>query len=268
MTLILHLSDPHFGTERAAVAEALVKLVHAQSPQLAILSGDITQRARTQEFQAARTFMARLNIPSLLAIPGNHDIPLFNLAARLFWPYARYTHAFGSELEPVYETPELLAIGVNTTRRYRHVDGEVSSAQMQRVAARLRQASPTQMRLVVTHQPLHVTHEEDQSNLLHGHVQAASCWTTAGADLILGGHIHRPFAVALPTNSKSVISHTWVVQAGTALSSRIRYEVGNSVNLIRCGLPGPERRCVIERWDYAETAGHFVQMAQHDLSFG
>lgn len=268
MTLILHLSDPHFGTERAAVAEALVQLVHAQSPQLAILSGDITQRARAQEFQAARAFMARLNVPALLAIPGNHDIPLFDLAARLLWPYARYARAFGTDLEPVYETSELLTIGVNTTRRYRHVDGEVSNAQIQRVAARLLQASPAQLRLVVTHQPIHVTYVDDEKNLLHGHAQAAHCWTTAGADLILGGHIHRPFVTALPTTSTSAMSQTWVVQAGTALSSRIRYEVGNSVNLIRCGLPGPGRRCVVERWDYVETTGCFVQVAQHDLSFG
>lgn len=270
MPLILHLSDTHFGTEQAAVVEALVRLVQAQSPQLAILSGDITQRARVREFQAARAFLARLKVPALLAIPGNHDIPLFDLAARLFWPYARYAHAFGSELEPVHETPELLTIGVNTTRRYRHIDGEVSNAQIQRVAARLQQAGPAQLRLVVTHQPVHVTHAEDAKNLLRGHVQAARSWAAAGADLILGGHIHRPFVAPLPADRASARERTWVVQAGTALSSRIRHDAHNSVNLIRCApaSSGQGRRCRVERWDYAQTAQGFVRVAQHDLRFG
>ena len=101
----MQLSDMHFGTEQPAVVEALVALALQQRPDLLVLSGDITQRARPAEFQAARAFMNRLGAP-MLAIPGNHDIPLFNVWARLQRPYAGHMAAFGSELEPVYASPD------------------------------------------------------------------------------------------------------------------------------------------------------------------
>ena len=86
MTLLLQISDTHFGTEQPPVVEALVRLAHEQAPDLVVLSGDITQRARRKQFRAARAFVDRLGVAVTLAIPGNHDIPLFDVAARLFYP--------------------------------------------------------------------------------------------------------------------------------------------------------------------------------------
>ena len=140
MTRILHFSDTHFGTERKAVVEAALDLAAAQAPDLVVLSGDITQRARRRQFAAARAFIERLSLP-VLAVPGNHDIPLFNVFARALNPYGNYKRALGAVLEPVFENPGLLAIGVNTTRPRRRKDGEISEAQIAR-AQRLRQARP------------------------------------------------------------------------------------------------------------------------------
>ncbi len=265
MKVALHISDPHFGTEQPLVAEALVQLSKIQSPDLVIMSGDITQRAQHEEFSAARTFIDRLHAPAHLVIPGNHDIPLFNLAARLFTPYARYSRAFGKELEPVYESDDALVIGVKTTRRYRHVEGEVSKAQVSRVANRLRQASKEQLRIVVTHQPVYVTLAEDEKNLLNGRNEAIYRWAEAGADLILGGHIHRPFVSALHQQMTDLPGRVWAVQAGTALSTRIRFDAGNSVNLIRYGLAHPDL-CHIERWDYDASMQSFQLNAREKLS--
>lgn len=267
MTVVLHISDPHFGTERPFVTEALVRLAQAHSPELIILSGDITQRAQRSEFDAARKFLDRLDAPARLVIPGNHDLPLFHLPARLFTPYGRYRCAFGTNLEPVFETAQLLVIGVNTTRRYRHIDGEVSAAQIKRVAKRLQQASEAQLRIVVTHQPVYVTHAEDEKNLLRGGDEAMRCWASAGADLILGGHIHRPFICGLHERLADVPRRVWVVQAGTALSSRIRYDASNSVNLIRYNNRlAPPRRCTIERWDYDGESQTFMLVAAEELA--
>lgn len=266
MKTLLHISDPHFGTERPPVVKALERLAHAHSPDLLILSGDITQRARSTEFNAARAFVERLKIPARLVIAGNHDIPLFALATRLFLPYARYARAFDAELEPLHETPELLVIGVRTTRRYRHIEGEVSGKQIARVAQCLRQADQNQLRIVVTHQPVHVTHEVDQKHLLRGHQEAIESWSEAGADLILGGHIHRPFTSALHEHVADLPRPVWAVQAGTAVSTRIRHDSNNSVNLIRYGFEEAPLRCVIERWNYHNETDDFALFNSLELA--
>ncbi|MDC6129448.1 metallophosphoesterase, partial [Burkholderia gladioli] len=120
MSRLLQISDPHFGEERQEAVDALVRLIEQTRPELVVISGDLTQRARRRQFEAARAFVARLGAQPVLAIPGNHDLPLFDLIARWRQPYANYRRAFGEELEPVFDTPALLAIGVNTTRPARH----------------------------------------------------------------------------------------------------------------------------------------------------
>ena len=182
MSVLLQISDPHFGTEQAPVVAALEALAAQQQPDLLVLSGDITQRARPVQFRAARALMDRLGAP-LLAIPGNHDIPLFNLWARLRHPYARHCAAFGPELEPVFSSPDLLVIGVNTTRAHRHEDGEVSAAQVDRVAGLLATATPAQLRVVVVHQPIAVVRASDERNRLHGWAAAQQAWARCGADV-------------------------------------------------------------------------------------
>ena len=264
MALIAHLSDPHFGTEQPVVMRALQTLLWKEAPQLLIVSGDITQRARRSQFSHARAFIDSLRIPHRLVVPGNHDIPLFNLAARMLAPYRRHRHAFGEELEPVYRDDTTLAITVNTTRAYRHEDGEVSTEQIDRVCMQLQDASPQQLRLVITHQPVYVTEARDESNLLHGHEKAVSAWAEAGADLILGGHIHLPFVMALHEKKPELARRIWAVQAGTAVSTRIRRHADNSINLIR--YQGRQSPCMIERWDYVEGQQQFMQLAAHALS--
>ena len=257
MTLLLQVSDPHFGTERPAVVEALVRLAREQRPDVLLLSGDITQRATRAQFAAARAFVERLQVPHCLALPGNHDIPLWHLPLRLLRPYARYSAAFGANLEPSLETDDLLLLGVNTTRWWRHEDGEVSKAQIERVAGRLAAAGASQRRVVMVHQPLAVTRPEDMKNRLHGHAAALHAWGAAGVDLIVGGHIHLPYVLPLGSGG-------WAVQAGTAVSHRVRADAGNSVNLVRIDAAAAER-AVVERWDHDIAEGGFVRHEQHTL---
>jgi 3',5'-cyclic AMP phosphodiesterase CpdA len=267
MTTILQISDAHFGTERAPVVEALLELARSESPELVVFSGDITQRARRGQFSAARSFIDRLQPRALLAIPGNHDIPLFNLAARIFTPYANYSRAFGDDLEPVFESAQLLVIGVNTTRPQRHIDGEVSPEQIERVAQRLRGATSTQLRIVVVHQPVLAIRLSDKLNLLHGHKEAVPAWSAAGADIIMGGHIHLPYVRSLRTAFADLPRDVWAVQAGTSISRRIRGRIDNSVNLIRVDAADAPRACAVERWDYVPALGHFERHTSHSLTF-
>ncbi|MDP3626076.1 MAG: metallophosphoesterase, partial [Hydrogenophaga sp.] len=236
MSVLLQVSDPHFGTERIPVVEALVVLAAQLRPDLVVLSGDITQRARTAQFAAARAFMDNFDAPWLV-LPGNHDIPLFNLWGRLVQPYAGYRAAFGDELEPVFVSPALMVLGVNTTRAHRHKNGEVSARQIGRVAEQLARATAAQLRVVVVHQPIEVMREQDVHDRLIGHAAAQAAWAAAGADVVMGGHIHLPYVMALPGLARPM----WAVQAGTAVSKRVRPGAPNSVNFVRW--QAPERSC-------------------------
>ena len=265
--MLLHLSDPHFGTERPQVVEALVRFARAQQPQVVVLSGDVTQRARRAQFRAARALVDRLGAPHVLAIPGNHDIPLFQLLARALSPYANFLREF-KELEPVLDTPELLVVCVKTTRRYRHKNGEVSTAQIEVVAERLRRAREPQLRIVVIHQPMEVLRAEDEHDRLRGHEAAARRWAEAGVDLVLGGHIHLPYVLPLHERLPGLARHLWVVQAGTAVSQRVRDGISNSVNLLRWGGSLPAGRCVVERWDYLASTDAFCMVLKTMLDTG
>ena len=266
-TTVLQISDPHFGTEQAPVALALIALVKEISPDVLVLSGDITQRARASEFRAAAAFVGQLGIARVLAIPGNHDIPLFNLIARVFSPYAGFRDAFGAELEPSYATSDCLILSVKTTRRYRHVDGEISTEQLERVAQRLRAAEPQQARVVVLHQPIAVPRASERKNLVHGHEAAVECWAEAGADIILAGHIHLPFVLPLHEVKPGLPRHLWAVNAGTAVSSRVRHDAGNSVNILRFTASAVST-CSVEHWGYSTEIGCFIQSAKVSIPLG
>ena len=252
MSVILQVSDTHFGTERPEVVDALRRFAAALQADLLVLSGDITQRARAPEFAAARAFAEALATKAVLAIPGNHDIPLYDLAARVLDPYGRYAEAFGRDLEPTYESQDVLVLGVNTTRARRHKHGEVSAAQIERVVRRLRSCAPQKLRIVVTHQPIHVPRSTDEHNLLRGHARAARAWADAGADLVMGGHIHLPYV-------RKVVHPLWVVQAGTAVSRRVRAGAeANSVNVVRYDPSSVPGACVVERWDHHAASDAFT----------
>lgn len=258
MSGLLQISDAHFGTERPQVVAALERLTAQIAPELVVLSGDITQRATRAQFAAARAFVDRLQVPQVLAIPGNHDIPLFHLGARLLSPYGRYRRAFGSEQDPHFTSPDWMVLMLNTTRWYRHSDGEVSEAQIERTAARLAEATPRQVRIVITHQPVMVTRTDDLTNRLHGRDRAVARWSDAGADLILGGHIHLPFVRPLNEAFADCPPTRWAVQAGTAVSSRVRSGKPNSVNVVHPQMQGARRACRVERWDYSSDEDAFV----------
>ena len=262
--MILHLTDPHFGTERPEVVQGLMALAAMWRPQRIVVSGDITQRARRAQFAAAHRFLNQLCAAcgadpraDLLVIPGNHDVPLFHLPLRVLNPYGPYIRWFGADLEPTVAGAGVCLLGVNTTRPWRHKHGELSSAQIARVVERLERCVPDALKVVVTHQPLQVMEADDLKDLVRGHQAAKPAWAAAGADLLLSGHTHQSFVAPLP----APLADTWVVQTGTAVSRRIRERVPNSVHLIRHqGLPHGQR-AQVERWDWDGSAA-FQQTAE------
>ena len=259
MSVLLHISDTHFGTEEESVVEALHRLRERLQPDAAILSGDITQRARRAQFDAARRFVERLALPTLI-VPGNHDIPLYNLLGRIFAPYAGYVRVFGHELEPELQLADTLMIGVNSTKPWRHKHGHLTPAQIARVAERLQQAPDHCLRLVVLHHPIIAIEAHDLRNVVRHRAAAAAAWAQAGAHLVLGGHIHLPYVVRLPAVDGA--PRLWGVQAGTAVSRRRRGGIPNSVNVLRTA----SGACTVERFDYSDDRRTFERGAVHELT--
>ena len=263
MSVLLQISDAHFGTEQPPVVAALLQLATQLQPDIALFSGDITQRARSSQWRAAAAFAQRLSAKHVLAVPGNHDIPLFNIFARCFAPYGGYASAFGAVLEPELDLPDVLLLCLNTTRPWRHKDGEVSMEQVERVCLRLQQARRDQLRIVVTHQPVHVIRPNDERNLLHGAEPAVRRWIDAGADLIVGGHIHLPYVRPLADRYAELPRRGWCVQAGTAISHRVRGSIPNSVNVLRYD---STLTSSVERWDFSVTRLVFECVETHALA--
>lgn len=227
---IAHLSDPHFGTILPGVREGLLATLDELKPQLILLTGDITQRARRSQFHDAKEFTHQLGQTPLIAVPGNHDIPLFNVFARLFHPYAGYRGLFKDQLEKDHLHGDIVVTGLNSTSPWRHVQGEFN---LRRLNRRLRVQRPAaKVHIAAFHHPMDCAKPQDEKNLLKKADQAIRLFDHHGVDLILGGHIHDPYVtlskVRYPQTERSMI----IAVAGTCTSWRTRKDAPNSFNLI------------------------------------
>lgn len=227
---LVHLSDPHFGTVLPEVEKSLVDAVHTAKPQLVLLSGDITQRARRSQFEAARRFKEKLRPLPTLAIPGNHDIPLYNVFGRLYAPYAGFHRHFQSKRETDILVEGVRVVGLNSTSRWRHVQGSLN---LERIRGPLLADWKTaNVRIVAVHHPLDCAKRVDDKNLLRGREAVFQLFESASIDLVLSGHVHDPFVTLsdarYPASKRSMILSV----AGTCLSWRTRKGAPNSFNLI------------------------------------
>ena len=247
MATIVHLSDIHFGRVDPSLVASLVRTVESAEPDLVAVSGDLTQRARREQFRQARRFLDRLPYP-LLVVPGNHDVPLFNLAARLLDPFGGYRRYIQQDLEPSFENEQLVAVGLNSARAFPfHGGGRLNEAQVARAAARLKSASTRAIRIVVTHHPFDLPDTHGDEHLVGRSEMAMRQLADAGADVFLAGHLHVSH-VGHSARRYRIAGHSaLVVQAGT-MSTRRRGEP-STLNVLRV----TPARIEIERhsWDDA-----------------
>jgi len=190
----IHISDLHRGTRAApALDEALVTLCHELSPELVIASGDLANRGRVTELEQAKALLDRLPVPTL-AVPGNHDIP-YTFPARVTRPWDRFAAVFGTT-DPVLRTESAVVCGLNSARPWRHQGGQLDAARLEAAATALSDAPPDALRVVVCHHHLAGAPWRTSRKLpLKHRDRTLRSLAAAGAELVLGGHIHQSTAV-------------------------------------------------------------------------
>ncbi len=227
---IAHLSDPHFGTILPGVREGLLATLAEVKPDLVLLTGDITQRARASQFAQALAFTEALSPVPAIAVPGNHDIPLLNIFARIFHPYQGFKTLFKDQLEKDFIYGDVVVTGLNSTSKWRHVQGDFD---LTRLEGRLQESQhAAKVRIAAFHHPMDCAKPSDEVNLLRGRNEAMALFEKYRIDLAIGGHIHDPF-VGLSSARYPHTNRTMVIGvAGTCLSWRTRPGAPNSFNLI------------------------------------
>lgn len=258
MRTIVHLSDLHFGRVDPSLLDPLVATVEQLKPDLVAVSGDLTQRARSHQFKAARAFLDRLPQPQIV-VPGNHDVPLHNVLARFVQRLQKYRFYITDNLEPFYVDDEIAVVGLNTARSLTIKGGRVNRLQVNRVKEKFCNYDDTVVKIVVTHHPFDLPEGYHQRNLVGRARMAVSSLAECGADVFLSGHLHVSHTGHTAVRYQIEGHVALIVQAGTTLSTRGRGEA-NSFNVVRVN----SDEIVIVRYEWERSGSSFLmQSSEH-----
>ena len=269
MRTLLQISDLHFGTVDERIAAGLIEDIAGQKCDLLVISGDFTQRARAEQYQAAAELRRHLPQPQLV-VPGNHDIPLFDVRRRFFSPLHNYHRYITTEMLPQYIDDEVAVLGVNTARPWNWTmkgfwkDGRISDGQLLEIRQRLGEAVEGRVKLLVTHHPF-IPPPVRRYGVLLGAERALAQLQSVGIDLLLAGHLHVSYSgdvrAFYPLIRNSMIS----IQAGTATSTRLRGEP-NAYNVI--GIEGDHVTITVRSWNGERFAtSHVTEYRRTELGW-
>jgi 3',5'-cyclic AMP phosphodiesterase CpdA len=260
MRTIVHLSDLHFGAEVPEIVDALVDSVLGLAPHVVAVSGDLTQRARRSQFRRARAFLDALP-GSQVVVPGNHDVPLYNVLARFGNPLGGFRRHITSEAYPHFRDAEIAVVGANTTRSFTIKEGGLRRHDVRHISGLLDEVGPDAVRIVVCHHPFDPpTGRRARWTAPAADVEAVNTLVARGADIFLTGHLHLTYvghtAARYQVHGRAAI----VVEAGTATSVRGRGEV-NAFNVLRVD----RDRVSVERLDWDAATARFAAASREEF---
>jgi len=264
---LLHASDLHFGKHfDSRAAEAFLSFAHEVSPDLLVLSGDFTQRAKVREYREAGTYLGKLPRVPTVVTPGNHDVPLYRIWERLVAPHRNYRQYVHPELDTVTRLPGATVVALDSTAPWTAiVNGRIGDAQLRFAARAFEEAGPEDLRILVTHHNLARAPDYEPEQILAGHRRYLAAFSRMGVDLILAGHLHRAFlASSLDVMPREVDAGPMtIVQGGTTPSKRgrARERGQNSLNLLRVFKDEIRVQPHLLRWD----TGAFQPMATYSF---
>lgn len=225
MKKILHLSDLHFGTERPGLTALLIKDCLQLKPDIIIVSGDLTQRATLKQYQAARKFLSHFHNQRVLCVPGNHDISLYNLLERFFFPFRKYQQWIASTLCAAYSDKDLAILGINSVTPYKSMGGYVTDEQLSLVIKFFEKQPSNITRIIVMH---HNLIKSERHKIINDADKIISVFKRLNIHIVLSGHIHYPWIEAIESENSS--HSLYILTAGTAISYRTIQP--NSYNII------------------------------------
>jgi 3',5'-cyclic AMP phosphodiesterase CpdA len=250
MRKIVQISDLHFGSHDAQIAADLLASVKVEQPDLVVMSGDFTQRARREEFVEACRFVDAIPQPKLV-VPGNHDLPLYDIIGRLRRPlknFYRYIAPLGVVGE-LFEDPEIAVLGLNTARRFPGKSGRVSPEQIEHLARVFAKVPGKSFKALVTHHPLGYPAGVKPHGIAGRSGPVLERLAGLDVHLLLSGHGHRPLSGALrfeTAEHRSIL----VLHAGTAISTRTRGGHGNTYNVV--DIDGETVSIRIMEWSHSD----------------
>ena len=265
---VLHISDIHFGRSfvgaHLAAAEALAVEAAGSASALdaIVVSGDLSQRARAEEFRQARALLDRFSrVAPLLVVPGNHDAEWWNApfgigdAARV---HASWMEIIGTELEPTLRVPGVSIVGLNSapglmpwtvTKNPRdlRVKGGLTDAQLRDARRRLDASPAGDLRVLVLHH-----------NVLRGVLsnrwglarpeRTLDAFADLSPDVVCTGHDHEERAELVSRATGDLL-----VSTANTLSSRARGKRTASLNLIEAD----QSHVRVEIWHFQPDSGEF-----------
>jgi len=266
MRRVVHISDLHFGHNDPTLLDPLRDAIARIDPHVVIVSGDLVEHATDEEFRAAQAFLRLLPCPQIV-VPGNHDLPFWNLARRVLEGLRKYRRYITSDPSPEYVDDEIAIVGADSAHLFPVKGGTVTSFQLKGLVNRFSSFPTGLVRILVTHHPFDLP-DPANPHLLMGHARRSVARLAPVVDVLAAGHIHVS-SVGSTSARYNTAGHSMVyVQAGTAISSRYKGEA-NAFNLLRIGRgEAQQKQVIVDRYAWVNARSSFVPVGSAEFLLG